>query len=256
MSYADAARDPFQKMLVWSSVVHGLVFTSLALASMLAPRASLLPPPDAQMFVNLGASGPREASGGGAPTPTPPKPKPPEPEPEPEPPKPEPKPEVVRPSKEDRKEIPRPDAPVAKKPRWKRIEEDTGLRGQTAATGESAKLKSGSGAPGLGLGGTGGGSAFDQDFEYAYYVQQMLARIQLHWQRTAVHGTAHAIVRFTIMKDGSVQNAEIEKSAGVSILDRSALRAVMLADPMPPLPNSYPKDRVGVHLRFTYSDQL
>ena len=39
------------------------------------------------------------------------------------------------------------------------------------------------------------------------------------------------------------------------LLDRAALRAVILSDPMPPLPNSYPRDRVGVHLQFTYSDR-
>ena len=249
MPETSANRDPFSKMLVWSGVVHVLGFTSIALGSYLAPRDSLLPAPDAQVYISVGASGPLESSGGGG-SPTPPKPEP-EPELEPEP----PKPEVVRPSKEVREEIPRPDAPANKKPRWERIKEDTGLKGDTAATGESAKLRQAPAvAPGLGLGGAGGGSAFDQDFEYAYYVQQMLGRIHQHWQQTAVRGTATVTVGFTILKDGSVQNPEVEQSSGVSILDRGALRAVLLADPMPPLPNSYPRDRVGVHLRFTYSD--
>ncbi len=238
-----ANRDSFTQMLLWSAVVHVLCFTSLALGSYLSPNGGLLAAPDAQVYISIGASGPLEGSGGGgAPTP---------PEPEPEP----PKNEVVRPSKVVREEIPRPDAPTTKKPRWERIKEDTGLRGVTAATGESAKLRQAPAvAPGLGLGGAGGGSPFDQDFEYAYYVQQMLGRIHQHWQRTAVLGTATVTVRFTILKDGSVQNVEVEQSSRVSILDRGALRAVMLADPMPPLPNSYPRDRVGVHLRFTYSD--
>jgi TonB family protein len=133
---------------------------------------------------------------------------------------------------------------------------DSGLRGADAASADSAQLASGPNLPGLGLGGAGGGSPFDQDFEYAYYVQQMLARIHQRWQRTAVRGTAVVIVRFTIARDGRVLDAEVETSSGVSILDRSSLRAVMLADPMPPLPNSYPRDQVGVHLRFTYTDQL
>jgi len=84
----------------------------------------------------------------------------------------------------------------------------------------------------------------------------MLSRIHQRWQRTAVRGTAVVVVRFTIARDGRVLDASIETPSGVSILDRSALRAVMLADPMPPLPNSYPRDQVGVHLRFTYTDQL
>jgi TonB family protein len=240
-------RDSFTQMLVWSGLVHVLCFTSIALGSYLIPRESLLAAPDAQVYISIGASGPLEGSGGGG-APTPPEP---EPEPEPEP----PKNEVVRPSKVVREEIARPDAP-AKKPRWERIKEDTGLRGDTAATGTSAKLRQPPAvAPGLGLGGAGGGSPFDQDFEYAYYVQQMLGRIHQHWQRTPVRGTTTVTVRFTILKDGSVRDVEVEQSSRVSILDRGALRAVILADPMPPLPNSYPRDRVGVHLRFTYSDK-
>jgi TonB family protein len=161
---------------------------------------------------------------------------------------------VVRPTKEVRDEIPSPDAKVAKKPAEPKP--DSGLRGADAASAPSAQLAGGPALPGLGLGGTGGGSPFDQDFEYAYYVQQMLTRIHQKWQRTAVRGTAVVIVGFTIARDGRILDANVETSSGVAILDRSSLRAVMLADPLPPLPNSYPRDQVGVHLRFTYTDQL
>ena len=209
---------------------------------------SVLPAPNVGMFINLGESGSIQSAGGGG-SPTPPAP---EPEPEPEAPKPEPK--VVRPTLEQREELPLPDAPEKTKPRWEKPKQDSGLRGADAASAESASVQTRERAPGLGLGGASGGSAFDQDFEYAYYVQQMLGRIHQHWQRTPVRGTAVVIVRFTILKDGSVSDVEIEQSSRVSILDRSSMRAVMLADPMPPLPNSYPRDHVGVHLRFTYSD--
>ena len=246
MSTARSHHDPFQKMLAWSGAVHGLLFTSFALAAYLGASGPALPAPNVGMFINLGESGPiQSAGGGGSPTP-------PAPEPEPEPPKNEPK--VVRPTVEQREELPAPDASVRKKPRWEKPKQDSGLRGADAASAESAPLQSSSRARGLGLGGPSGGSPFDQDFEYAYYVQQMIGRIHQHWQRTPVRGTAVVIVRFTILKDGSVANVEIEQSSRVSVLDRGAMRAVLLADPMPPLPNSYPRDRVGVHLRFTYSD--
>jgi periplasmic protein TonB len=243
------AQDRFQQMLVWSLVLHVLFFSAVALAATLRPRSSSLPPPVATfMNVSLGQSGPVSAEGG-APAPSPPKPAP-----EPPPPPEDDEPTVVRPSKEVRDEVPLPDAKVSKNaPEPK---PDSGLRGADAASKESAQLASGAALPGLGLGGTGGGSPFDQDFEYAYYVQQMLTRIHQRWQRTAVRGTAVVIVRFTIARDGKVLDASVETSSGVSILDRSSLRAVMLADPMPPLPNSYPRDQVGVHLRFTYTDQL
>jgi len=248
MSTARSFEDPFQKMLAWSGAVHGLLLSSFVLASYFGPSSSALPAPNVGMFINLGESGPVQSAGGGG-SPTPPAP---EPEPAPEPAKSAPK--VVRPTVEQREEIPLPDAPEKTKPRWEKPKQDSGLRGADAASAESASLQSSPRAPGLGLGGASGGSPFDQDFEYAYYVQQMLGRIHQHWQRTPVRGTAVVIVSFTILKDGSVTNVEIEQSSRVSVLDRGSMRAVMLADPMPPLPNSYPRDRVGVHLRFTYSD--
>jgi len=249
MTTARTTDDPFQKMLAWSSVVHGLLFVAFALASYIGASGTALPEPNVGMFINLGESGPLQGPGGGSPTPPAPEP---EPEPEAEPPKSEPK--VVRPTVEQREEIPMPDAPEKKTPRWEKPKQDSGLRGADAASAESATLQARSPAPGLGLGGPGGGGAFDQDFEYAYYVQQMLGRIHQHWQRTPVRGTTVVIVRFTILKDGSVDNVEIEQSSGVAILDRGSMRAVLLAAPMPPLPNSYPRDRVGVHLRFTYGE--
>ena len=147
-----------------------------------------------------------------------------------------------------------PDAPVRKKPRWEKPKQDSGLRGADAASAESASLRGNARAPGLELGGVGGGSAFDQDFAYAYYGQTMIGRIHQSWQPTPIiRGTTVVIVRFTILKNGSVHNVEIAQSSGDSRLDRNSMRAVILADPMPPLPNSFPHDRVGVHLRFTYS---
>jgi TonB family protein len=249
MRVARAEQDRFRQMLVWSFALHALLVSAVSLAAALKPRASLLPPPDAVfMNVSLGQSGPMSGAGGGA-AQTPPKPTP-----EPPPPPEEKQPTVVRPTKEVRDEVPLPDARVAKKiPEPKA---DSGLRGADAASAASAQLAGGPALPGLGLGGAGGGSPFDQDFEYAYYVQQMLTRIHQRWQRTAVRGTAVVVVRFTIARDGRVLDASVETPSGVSILDRGALRAVMLADPMPPLPNSYPRDQVGVHLRFTYTDQL
>lgn len=253
MSYAGIEQEPFRPMLVWSLVLHGLVVVTVMLAAGLHSSPRVLPTPDGEFLqVNLGQSGPLTDGGGGA-APTPPKPAPPPPEPEPPKPK-EPAPKVVRPTKEARNEIPMPDARTTKKkPQSK---PDSGLHGADAASAKSAELAAPAGPPGLGLGGSGGGSPFDQDFEYAYYIRQMLAKIHEHWQRTPVRGTAVVVIRFQIARDGRVLDAGVETSSGISLLDRASLRAVMLADPLPPLPNSYPRDQVGVHLRFTYSDQL
>ena len=81
----------------------------------------------------------------------------------------------------------------------------------------------------------------------------MIARIQANWQQIPVRGRATVVVRFTIFRDGAISDAEVETSSGQSLLDRAALRAVVLAEPLPRLPESFPRDQVGVHLLFTYS---
>lgn len=252
MSYARVEQDPFRQMLVWSFVLHLLLVAAIVLGASLRAQPRIFPAPDAN-FINLAQSGPLTSTGGGGGAATPPKPTPPPPEPPPPKPK-APEPKVVRPTKEARDQIPMPDARTTKKAPAK--QQDSGLHGADAASAQSAQLTPAADLPGLGLGGSGGGSPFDQDFEYAYYIRQMLGKINEHWQRTAVRGTAIVVIRFTIARDGRVLDAEVETSSGLSILDRASLRAVVLADPLPPLPNSYPRDQVGVHLRFTYSDQL
>lgn len=238
---------------MWSFVAHIMAFASFALGGYFMPQPSTLPPPNVGMYISLPASGEGTGMPGGASRePTPPEPEPPKPEPAPEPEPEKPEPRVVRPTiEEDDEPLPLDNATVLKKPTREKPKQDSGLRGADAASAESAQLRTS--PSGIDLGGAGGGSPFDTDFEYAYYVQQMLGRIQQRWQRTAVSSEAVVIVQFTILRDGSVRDVNVEQSSGAGILDRAAMRAVMLADPMPPLPNSFPRDQVGVHLRFTYS---
>ena len=85
--------------------------------------------------------------------------------------------------------------------------------------------------------------------------ERLTATVRAALSDGPVEGVIAATVRFVVERSGQITQAEVEQSSGVPILDRASLRAVLLADPLPPLPNSYPRDQVGVHLRFTYSDQ-
>lgn len=284
---AASAGDRFGGHLFRSAVLHLAVLGGAAFAVSVVESPPGTPPSAA--FIELGMSGPNPSPSLGGGPPPPPAP-PPEPEPEPEvepepppapaPPEPEPapppepadsRPGVARPTTEDRDRMPVPDARERRRP--PREQPDSGLRGKDAAWARSARLaasrpldtksrpsrrpaqtaaESSSGAGGIGLGGAPGGARFDQDFEYAYYQRQMIARIATNWQQIPVRGKATVVIRFTVHRDGSISAAEVETSSGQSLLDRSALRAVVLAEPLPRLPESYPRDRVGVHLLFTY----
>ena len=278
------AGDRFGGHLFRSAVLHLAVLGGAAFAVSVVESPPDAPPSAA--FIELGMSGPNPSPslGGGPPPPPapppepepeaepePPAPAPPEPEPEPAPEPPDSRPGVARPTAEDRDRMPVPEARERRRP--PREQPDSGLRGKDAAWARSARLAasrpldtksrpsrrpapaaagSSTGAGGIGLGGAPGGARFDQDFEYAYYQRQMIARIATNWQQIPVRGKATVVIRFTVHRDGSISAAEVETSSGQSLLDRSALRAVVLAEPLPRLPESYPRDRVGVHLLFTY----
>jgi protein TonB len=238
-------------MLLWSGALHVTLFLTFFLAGRLGGSE---PPFELAADTIWIAGDPDQMpglGGGGAPSPPPKAPEPPEP---PEPAEPEkPEPRVVRPTKEERDQLPMPDAKETRRKK-KPPKPSSGLTGRDSASADSAKLK-GAGMPGLGLGGGGGGSGFDQDFEYSYYAQQMISKIYQHWQQVPVRGEAVAVIRFTIFKDGHLENIGVEKSSGIAMLDRAAQRAIFLSDPLPPLPDTYPRDRVGVHLQFVYSEQ-
>ncbi len=70
------------------------------------------------------------------------------------------------------------------------------------------------------------------------------------WFRPQVGDNASAIVFFAIDRDGTIRDAKIEDASGNGLYDRAALRAVLEASPLPPLPFGYSGTYLGVHLKF------
>lgn len=115
---------------------------------------------------------------------------------------------------------------------------DTGIRGQ-----------------GFGLstgGGVGSGSSLDvQDFCCPEYLATMVVRIRQAWSQN--QGAAgQTLVKFTIQRDGTLTNAEIERPSGTTTLDIAAMRAVLSTKSLPPLPDAFPNPTLTVHLNFQY----
>jgi protein TonB len=110
--------------------------------------------------------------------------------------------------------------------------------------------------PGTGPVGTGGnvgvgGARFDQpDFNYSYYVERMLVTIGMNWFKPAESVPISPMIRFRIERDGTVSDAQVERSSGLPFVDRAALRAVIASSPLPPLPQEFGGRYLGVHLIF------
>jgi protein TonB len=94
-------------------------------------------------------------------------------------------------------------------------------------------------------------SAFDSaDFNYSYYVTQMLATIGANWFKPTDQTVTPPVVFFRIGRDGSISDVRIERSSGLPFVDRAAQRAVLASSPLPPLPADFHEGSLGVHLKF------
>src|SRR5207249_12199680 len=58
------------------------------------------------------------------------------------------------------------------------------------------------------------------------------------------------VVYFRIGRDGQVSLTQIESSSGYAFFDQTALRALLSATPLPPLPAGYADQYLGVHFGF------
>ena len=74
------------------------------------------------------------------------------------------------------------------------------------------------------------------------------AMIGVNWIRPPVGGGIETMIHFRIGRGGQISELEIIDSSGNRAFDMAGLRAVQLANPLPPLPQSYREGSLGVNL--------
>jgi protein TonB len=113
-----------------------------------------------------------------------------------------------------------------------------------------------SSTPGVAIKSEGGG---DFASRYGWYIEAVKRRIQTNWlQNTIDPGvraarTAHAVVEFTIYRDGTVKDIRISQTSGNQSMDNSGMRAILSSNPMPGLPPDYSGSTVRVIFDFDLS---
>jgi len=121
----------------------------------------------------------------------------------------------------------------------------SGLKTETASLG----------APGL----SGDVSVDAADFAFTYYLIAVRNRVGQNWGAPAGLETSGNVVRctvyFKIDRLGGVSDVKLEESSGVAFFDQSAVRAVSVSSPLPPLPEDYAKGSLGVHFGFQFKDR-
>ncbi|HYS53515.1 MAG TPA: TonB family protein [Thermoanaerobaculia bacterium] len=104
--------------------------------------------------------------------------------------------------------------------------------------------------PEVPVGGSGVTQLEGGDFPYTIYIERMKTLIGSHFFRPAVADSTTAIVYFVIDRDGTIRDTKVQTESGNGLYDRAALRAVLEASPLPPLPFGYSGTYLGVHLKF------
>lgn len=106
---------------------------------------------------------------------------------------------------------------------------------------------------GMAIQGQGGGEFAAR---YPWYVESVRKRISDNWLQNTIDPavrsarTAHTIVTFTIMRDGSIKNIQLNTSSGNRSMDDSATRAMLSIDKMPQLPSDWRSNSVEVTFDF------
>ena len=113
---------------------------------------------------------------------------------------------------------------------------------------ESASL----GAPTGSVTGSGALTLDVSDFPYAWYLRQVLQKVEQEWQRQNQPNEPQQKpqVYVEIQRDGSIRAPAIAKSSGHSYYDNAALRAVLAASPFPKLPDDWSKPSLRILFTF------
>jgi|SRR5271165_577912 len=106
---------------------------------------------------------------------------------------------------------------------------------------------------GLAVQGQGGGEFAAR---YPWYVEGVRKRISDNWLQNTIDPSvrsarsAHTIVTFTILRDGTIKNIRLDTSSGNRSMDDSATRAMLSIDKMAQLPADWRGNSVDVTFDF------
>lgn len=99
-----------------------------------------------------------------------------------------------------------------------------------------------------------------RDFRYISYFAHIKRKIELSWTypeeaaRAGVYG--ELMVRFTLLRNGTLEEVRLIRSSGSRILDEEALRAIKFANPYNPFPRRIKKNRLQINAVFSYLPSL
>lgn len=99
----------------------------------------------------------------------------------------------------------------------------------------------------------GGASIDNASFDYPYWFVQAFGKIERNWSNPVFSRQAlSCIIYFQVIRSGRIIKTEIEQSSGVDAFDGGCEQAIKLSQPLPPLPDQFAEEIIGIHLEFPY----
>lgn len=91
-----------------------------------------------------------------------------------------------------------------------------------------------------------------QNVDFGPYMKRMQDKIKANWAPPVKNMTAQIVVKYRILKNGSLDSYGITASSGSQELDNAAIDALRRSAPFEPLPESFNKESILVQFTFDY----
>lgn len=99
-----------------------------------------------------------------------------------------------------------------------------------------------------------GGTIDIKKFPYEWYLIAMESKIYGNWDTMRVTTLSatdiKVLIYFQIDREGKLKVLKVEESSKDEFIDKSALEAVKMSEPFPPLPPGYKEDILEIHFGF------
>jgi TonB family protein len=91
---------------------------------------------------------------------------------------------------------------------------------------------------------------------YKRFMNKLWAHVKRHWSLPpSLKGrNIKATVVVFINREGTITSYEVEETSGVASFDQSSVRAILLADPLPPVPSDIPDSFFSEGIGFVFSE--
>ena len=96
------------------------------------------------------------------------------------------------------------------------------------------------------------GFATAPNVDFGPYMKRMQDKIKSYWAPPAMDLNAQIVVKYRILKNGSLDSYGISASSGSQELDNAAIEALKKSAPFEPLPEGFNKESILVQFTFDY----